>query len=107
MNERELYGTIIEKPGSELEYELQLNYYLNKEPVSSDSLNPIRYGITIEKAAVFSSGSVKKEEKTINNIFYRRDDAEKFLKILIRGKVTPVTFAEIAEEYVSGLIVCQ
>ena len=104
MNNKQLYGRVIEKAGGEIDYDLTLEYYLNHESIREEYCDLKRYGITIKKIAEYPNGKCLEESKTINDMFYRISDAEKFMAMLIRGKVTPACFSEVVKEYLVNTI---
>lgn len=49
------------------------------------------YGVKSEKCI---------ESSQVNNIFYKRFDIEKFMEILVRNEVTPMSLKDITEDYI-------
>ncbi len=95
-----LYGTYKEKAGESLLYDMTLEYYLNEEYLCEQFSDLKRYGITIVKTSVYSDMKKTEESKTINDIFYKKEDACNFLDILIKNTVTPLSFQDVVEEYI-------
>ena len=95
-----LYGTYKEKAGESLVYDMTLEYYLNEEYLCEQFSDLKRYGITIVKTSEYPDKKKTEECKTINDIFYKKDDACKFLDILIKNTVTPLSFRDVVEEYI-------
>ena len=81
-------------------YEMRIEYYLIPEKISQDYTDLMRYGIKIKMTSYFEGGGKVVEMKQINNIFYRLGDAEEFLQLLIRNKVTPVSLRDVVEDYI-------
>lgn len=80
--------------------DVELEYYLIPECISSAYCDLMCYGIKIKKTAYFEGGGKTVESKQINNVFYRKEDAERFLNIIIEGSVTPVTLRDVVEDYI-------
>ena len=79
---------------------IYLKYYLISEKISAEYCNLMSYGIKAEKTVLYDGGGKTVETKQINNVFYRRADAEKFLKIILKNKVTPVSLRDVVEDYI-------
>lgn len=104
----ELYGKCDEKAGKEIDYDMTLEYYMISEPLCEEYSDLMRYGIKIVKTAVYKDGTVNTEQKEIRDIFYRKQEAQEFIKMLIANKVTPTGFLDVVEEYIaSRLLVFQ
>ncbi len=97
-----LHGTYIEKAGENVPYDMVLEYYLTDELLCEKYSDLKRYGIMIKKTATFDDGTTKEETKQIKDVFYRLCDAEEFLDMLIRGKVTPMALEDIVGEYIES-----
>jgi len=95
-----LYGTYQEKAGESLVYDMTLEYYLNEEYLCEQFSDLKRYGITIVKTSVYPDKKKTEERKTINDIFYKKEDACNFLDILIKTTVTPLSFQDVVEDYI-------
>ncbi len=96
-----LYGTYIEKAGDNIPYDMTIEYYLTEQPLCCEKSELTRYGVLVRKLASTDGGEPVCTSQAVNDIFYRKEDAERFIKILIREKVTPATFREITEEFVT------
>lgn len=97
-----LYDSITEKSGELIDYNLTLEYYIVSEPLCAEYSDLMRYGVKIKMIAEFNDGTTDEEVKEIRDIFYRENDAEKFIKLLAENKVTPTHLREIVEEYISN-----
>lgn len=97
MEDEIFYGTaqLGNENGSELEY------YLIPESISSEYCDLMCYGIKVKKTTYFEGGGKTVETKQINNVFYRRADAERFIEIIIKGTVTPVALKDVVEDYIA------
>ena len=83
----------------------ELEYYLIPESISSEYCDLMCYGIKVKKTTYFEGGGKTVESKQINNVFYRKDDAERFLDIIMRGTVTPATLKDVVEDYITESVV--
>lgn len=99
-----LFGRVTEKSGELIDYNLTLEYYIISEPLCEEYSDMMRYGIKIKMTAEFTDGTTDEEIKEIRDIFYRRKDAESFIKLLLENKVTPTHLREIIEEYISDTL---
>lgn len=105
MAESSLYGTYSIKAGEEVDYDMVLEYYLNEEHICKEYSDLKKYGITIKKTEKHPDGRKLEESKTINDIFYRLEDAITFLDKIIKNSVTPVGFRDVVEEYITDKLV--
>lgn len=96
-----LYGKSTETCGELIDYNLTLEYYIVTEPLCAQYTDLLRYGVKIKKIAEFSDGTSDEEAQEIRDIFYRPQDADKFMRLLMKNKVTPTHLREIVEEYIS------
>lgn len=96
MESEALYGSARLESGCDM----RMEYYLISEKISQDYTDLMRYGVKIKLTSSFDGGGKAVEIKQINNIFYRLSDAEEFLKLLIRNKVTPVSLSDVVEDYI-------
>lgn len=83
-----------DKYGSELEY------YLIEENISRDYCDLMCYGIKIKKTVYFEGGGKNVEINQINNVFYRKNEAEDFIKLILKNSVTPTTLRDVVEDYI-------
>lgn len=79
----------------------ELEYYLIPECISSAYCDLMCYGIKVTKTTYFEGGGKTVESKQINNVFYRKEEAERFLDMIIKGSVTPVTLRDVVEDYIT------
>ena len=91
-----LYGTYNLQAGNEIDYNMTVEYYLTEEYLCKRYSKIKKYGILINKLCDNS-----RETKHIRDIFYRLCDAEEFIDILIRNKVTPITLEDVIKDYIS------
>ncbi|MBP3360192.1 MAG: hypothetical protein J6N52_05020 [Clostridia bacterium] len=100
-----LCGTYIEKAGENIPYDMTIEYYMTEELLCSRYSDLKRYGVIVKKTCSFPDGTATGEEKQINDIFYRKSDADDFLDMLIRNRVTPMAVEEIIQEYICNKLV--
>lgn len=96
MENLDLYGRVHMKENTRV----VLEYYLISEKISENYSDLKSYGVRINKISHYDGGGKTVEMKQINNIFYRRHDAEEFLKCIMKNQVTPVSLRDVAEDYV-------
>lgn len=94
-----LFGKLKEEEITD--YDLTLEYYMVTEPLCKEYSDLLRYGVKIKMIQVFPDGKTDEKSKEIRDIFYRKNDAEEFISLLIRNKVTPTHFREVVEDYIS------
>ncbi len=80
-----------------------LDYYLIRESVS-DYCDLIRYGVKVVKTVVECGGGKTVESKQINNIFYREPEADNFIRLIMRNRVTPISLMDVVEDYIIDTI---
>ena len=100
MNDEVYYGRAV----INAEEEIMLDYYLIRESISEDYCDLIRYGVKVVKTVGYGGGGKTVESKQINNIFYREDEADGFLQLIMRNKVTPVSLMDVVEDYIIASI---
>ncbi len=81
-------------------HETELAYYIIPENISVDYCDLMCYGVKIKKTTYFEGGGKTVETKQINNVFYRRKDAEEFIDLIMRNSVTPTTLRDVVEDYI-------
>lgn len=81
----------------------EIEYYLISNRIGGEYCDLMSYGIKIIKTVNFFGGGKTVETKQINNIFYNIDDAERFLKLIKRNKVTPVSLPDVVEDYITDM----
>ena len=96
MENSDLYGKVHMKENAGV----VLEYYLISEKISESYSELKSYGVRINKISHYDGGGKTVEMKQINNIFYRKPDAEEFLKYIMKNQVTPVSLRDVAEDYV-------
>lgn len=100
MNDEVYYG----RKRPETEDDILLDYYMIRESVCDDYCNLIRYGVKVIKTVGYGGGGKTVELKQINNIFYREEEADSFLKLIMRNTVTPMTLMDVVEDYIAASI---
>lgn len=78
----------------------ELEYYLIPEKISEAYCDLVSYGVKVKKTSYFEGGGKTVETKQINNVFYRKNEAEEFIKLILRNSVTPVTLRDVVEDYI-------
>lgn len=94
------YGSSCDK-GSR---EIQLEYYLVEENVSSQYTDMIRYGIRVIQTVIYPGGGKTVDMKQLNNVFYKREDAEEFMKSIIKKRIVPEGLKRYVENYITTRI---
>lgn len=96
----ELCGTVNQEV-EEKRYHMCLEYYLISEDISEDYCNLKRYGVMIKKIATYPDQSKREEVKKINDIFFRLEDAQRFMNFVMKGGVTPIALKDIVENHIA------
>ena len=78
--------------------DMELEYYIMEEDISKNG--PESYGIKVVKTQFSEGGGAVTESKEIGNVFYRKSDAEKFIKLIKDNCVTPMSLMEVVEDYI-------
>lgn len=99
---RILFAKASEKGDSLSGYDVNLEYYIVTEPLCSDYSDLLRYGVKINMLLTSPDGRITEESKEIRDIFYRKNDAEEFVNLLVKNKVTPTHFREVVEDYITS-----
>lgn len=77
-----------------------IDYYIIPESISEAYCDLKCYGIKIQKTVVYAGGGKTVESKQINNVFYRYDDAQEFMKAITKTCVEPHNLRESVEKYI-------
>lgn len=80
--------------------EKNIDYYLIEESVREEYTDMIRYGIRIVETMIYPGGSKTIDMKQLNNVFYRYDDADTFMRLLMRENVVPDRLRTYVEKYI-------
>ena len=102
--QRKQFDEIVVDVTEDEPHHIRLTYYLLIDSVREEYCDLKVYGAEIEKEEVFSGGVCKNESKIIKNLFFRHGEAEDFLGMLVRGKVTPMGLMPAVSEYVGKKI---
>lgn len=94
------YGTCREK--IEEDFDLTLEYYMITEPLCEEYCDLLRYGAKIKMITQNGDSEPEEETSEIRDIFYRKSDAEEFMEVIMRNKVTPTGFHDIVKEYIQN-----
>lgn len=86
---------------TEMRKNIILEYYMITEEISAYYSTLKSYGVKISKIKITDCGGKVIESKQINNIFYRKEDAEVFLDIIMRNTVTPISLMDVTEDYIA------
>ena len=84
--------------------EIQLEYYLVEESVSSQYTDMIRYGIRAVQTVIYPGGGKTVDMKQLNNVFYKREDADEFMKSIIKKRIIPDRLNNYVESYITSRI---
>lgn len=79
---------------------MELEYYIIPEDISPDNCTLRSYGIRVVKTERSEGGGSVVESKEINNVFYHRSDAQKFVDLIKRNCVTPMALMDVVEDYI-------
>ena len=79
---------------------MELEYYIVPRHISPELCGLESYGIKVVKIQREEGGGAVVESKEIDNVFYRKSDAEKFINLIKRNCVTPMTLMDVVEDYI-------
>lgn len=85
-------------------YEREIDYYLVEENVSEKYTDMIRYGIRIEQTVLYPGGGKTMDMRQLNNVFYRYDEADAFVRQLMKETAVPESLRNRVESYISRKI---
>lgn len=97
---KELFSKVTVKAGEELTSDMRLTYYLLTDSPEREFGDIDVYGVEIKKEML--SGEVRDgiERKSVGELFFRKRDAEEFLNLISRNRVTPIELKYIIRDYV-------
>ena len=101
---KELFDKIIINTDYEMQHRIRLTYYMITESVREEYCDLKVYGVEIDKEEFFPDGICKRDSKIIKNLFFRRIEAENFLKRLVRGSVMPIGLKAAVSEHINEQI---
>lgn len=78
----------------------ELEYYLIPENISQMYCDLKSYGVKVKKTIYSEGGGKTVETKQINNVFYRKNEAEEFIRLILRNSVTPVALRDVVDDYI-------
>ena len=84
-------------------YEKDIDYYLVEESISEEYTDMLRYGIRIEQSLLYPGSGKTMEMRQLNNVFYHYDEADSFMRALMKEKVPP----DNLKTYIDGYIMQQ
>ncbi len=96
MNDEIFYGRMRVRAKNEI----LLDYYLIRESIRDDYCDLSSYGAKVIQTMYEEGGGKTVESKEISNIFYKSEDADKFIKLIMKNKVMPVTLMDVVEDYI-------
>ena len=102
--QRELFDEIVIYTDEEIPHKIKLTYYMITDCIREEYCDLKVYGAEIEKEEIFADGKSEYESKTIKNLFFRHSEAEKFLKKLKSGGVTPMGLMSAVSEHINEQI---
>ncbi len=93
--EKEFYNEIYVDTESDTPEKMQLTYYLLSENISDEHCDLKIYGAEIDKTI-----GGKTEKKIMRDLFFRRSDAEEFMRKISSGTVTPMGLKYAVQEHI-------
>lgn len=78
-----------------------LYYFIVENTHTKAELGKTTYGIGVEMYTQLPNERSEKERKVINSVFVNKSEAEKFIDIICRGCVTPITLEDVIYDYIS------
>lgn len=77
-----------------------LYYHTNEKKIKSSSGESIRYGVSISMYTQRMGERTRCEKKSMEGIFATSNEARRFVDVLWRGLVTPITLEDIVADCV-------
>lgn len=77
-----------------------LYYHTNEKKIKNSSGECVRYGVSITMYTQRRGQRTRREKKVMEGIFGTRKEAAKFVDVLCRGLVTPITLEDIVADCV-------
>lgn len=81
-----------------------VDYCLIEESIGEGSTGMHRYGIRIISARIFHGGGKTVDMKQLNNVFYRYNDADEFMRSLMNHNVLPEELNAYVQDYIAQRI---
>lgn len=81
-----------------------LDYYIIREHISREYCNLKTYGIKVERTRMPHGGGKVVDIKQINNVFYRENDIEEFVKAAAKMRIEPLELGEFTDKYVCATL---
>lgn len=101
---KELFEEVYIKANEEIAYDIKLTYYLLTDSVSEEYCDLKVYGVEIDKSGKKPNGRNDCEKKIIGDLFFRKSEAEDFLRKISAGKVTPMGLKYVISDYIGERI---
>ncbi|MBO5059811.1 MAG: hypothetical protein J6C82_02695 [Clostridia bacterium] len=81
-------------------YTMKLTYYLLTDSVREEFCDLNVYGVEIDKESRFKNGKIEREKKIIGDLFFRKGEAEEFLRRISDNQVTPMGLKDVISDYI-------
>lgn len=81
-----------------------LTYYLLTSAVSEEYSDLMVYGVEIDKLTLLAGGKREKERKIIRDLFFKKEEAKKFLSMITENTVTPMGLKYVVNDYIDEKI---
>lgn len=98
--QKELFDEVIIDTDYEYPHKIKLTYYMIIDNVREEYCDLKVYGAEIVKVETANGKVLEKDDKLAKNLFFRYNEAEAFLKKLVRGCVTPVGLMPAISEHI-------
>ena len=97
---RELIEEVCVDVDNDIPHKMRLTYYLLTDSISDEHCDLKVYGAEIDKENIGQECG-QREKKIIKDLFFRRSDAEEFLKKISAGTVTPMGLKYAVRDHIN------
>ena len=102
--QKEFYGQSFVDITEESQYTMKLTYFLLIDNVREKYCDLKVYGAEIDRENIYPNGKRRRECKIIRDLFFKRTEAEDFVKCLYNNLVTPIGFKNVLSDYIDEKI---
>lgn len=81
-----------------------LEYFIIPKYIHEEYCNLWQYGVKVKKTVMKNGGTNIAETKEISNIFYDESEAKRFVQLIMKNRVTPVTLMDVVEDYIISAV---
>lgn len=102
--QKEFYGQSFVEGKDDKAYTMKLTYFLLSDNVREKYCDLMVYGAEIDRENIYPDGKRRRECKMVRDLFFKREEAEDFVKMLSDNLVTPIGFKDVLSDYIDEKI---